>query len=180
MTLKRSSARRPAVSLRPAGPADAAALDRLLARSYTRLMAEAYPPAVLAAALPLIARANPDLLADGHYYLAADASGEEQAPLLGAGGWSLARPGSGIVEPGLAHIRHFAVDPDVTGRGIGAALYNRCRTAAQAVGLARMEVYASLNAVGFYARMGFARIEDLSIQLTPQVAFAAVLMRRDL
>jgi N-acetylglutamate synthase-like GNAT family acetyltransferase len=112
--------------------------------------------------------------------LAADASGEEQAPLLGAGGWSLARPGSGIVEPGLAHIRHFAVDPDVTGQGIGAALYNRCRTAAQTVGLARMEVYASLNAVGFYARMGFARIEDLSIQLTPQVAFAAVLMRRDL
>jgi N-acetylglutamate synthase-like GNAT family acetyltransferase len=80
------------------------------------------------------------------------------------------------VEPGLAHIRHFAVDPDATGRGIGAALYNRCRTAAQAVGVTRMEVYASLNAVGFYTRMGFARIEDLDIPLAPDVAFAAVRM----
>ena len=179
MTLERSSVRRPAVSLRPAGPADAVALDRLLARSYSRLMAEAYPPAVLAAALPLIARANPDLLADGNYYLAADPDGGEQAPLFGAGGWSLARPGSGTVEPGLAHIRHFAVDPDATGRGIGAALYNRCQTAAQTVGVARMEVYASLNAVGFYARMGFTPIAPIAIPFPSGVHFPAVRMGRE-
>ena len=179
MTLERSSVRRPAVSLRPAGPADAVALDRLLARSYSRLMAEAYPPAVLAAALPLIARANPDLLADGNYYLAADPDGGEQAPLFGAGGWSLARPGSGTVEPGLAHIRHFAVDPDATGRRIGAALYNRCQTAAQTVGVARMEVYASLNAVGFYARMGFTPIAPIAIPFPSGVHFPAVRMGRE-
>ncbi len=84
------------------------------------------------------------------------------------------------MEPGLAHIRHFAVNPVATGCAFGAALYDRCRTAAQAVWVTRLEVYASLNAVGFYARMGFTRIEDVSIQLAPEVASAAVRMRANL
>jgi N-acetylglutamate synthase-like GNAT family acetyltransferase len=52
-------------------------------------------------------------------------------------------------------------------------LYDRCRAAALSAGVERIEVYASLNAVGFYARMGFARVEQLSIQLGPGVTFAA-------
>lgn len=170
----------PAIELRTAGRADTPALDALLQRSYAALMAPAYAPNVLAPALAYIARANPELVAGGTYYLATFRIDREAPRLLGGGGWSFARPGEGAAAPGLAHIRHFAVDPAAVGQGVGAALFRHCRAAAHAAGAAQMEVYASLNAVGFYARMGFRDVGAVTIPLGPDVAFPARWMHQRL
>ena len=79
-------------------------------------MAPAYGEAAFAAALPFLALANPELLSSGTYYLV-----EDSGTALAAGGWTHECPGTKEITPGLAHLRHFATDPQVVRRGIGRA-----------------------------------------------------------
>jgi GNAT superfamily N-acetyltransferase len=158
-----------------AGPDDAAAVRQVLEDSYPALMAGAYPPELLARALPLITRPHPQLLAGGTYYLA-----ELEASPAGCGGWSFEAPGSELVEPGLAHIRHFAVRSGQAGRGVGRALYERCASEARAAGARRFEAQASLNGEAFYAAMGFVRIAPVSVPMAPGLSFPSILMRREI
>lgn len=161
------------VSIRVAGPEDESAVREVLEDSYPALMAPAYDPGLLARAMPLMLRPHPRLLAAGTYFLA----GEEGQP-IGCGGWSLERPGEDEVEPGLAHIRHFAVRTGWAGRGVGRALYARCEQAARAAGATRLEVQSSLNGEPFYAALGFVRIGPIDVPMGPDLAFPSILMRR--
>ena len=156
---------------RPARSEDAPEVTRLLALSYARLMAGAYEASLLAAAVPLIAVANPSLLASGRYFLAFTGAGD----LAGCGGWSLERPW-GEAEPGLGHVRHFAVHPDHLGRGIGRALFEVSAAQARQAGVTRMECYASLNAEGFYRALGFRTVRPISVELRPGLVFPALEM----
>lgn len=160
--------------IRVAGPDDAAAIEAVLAASYPVLMAPAYEPGVLAAALPLITRANPKLIAAGTYYVAENPAGR----VVACGGWTPDRPGTGEIEPGLAHVRHFAVDPAWSGRGLGRALFERCRQEAQAAGRTRFECFSSLNAEPFYRHLGFATRARADVPLGPTVTFPSLLMLR--
>ncbi|MFW8593513.1 GNAT family N-acetyltransferase [Cribrihabitans neustonicus] len=148
------------MQVRVAGEAEAEEIEALLGRCYPVLMAPAHAPQVLARALPMMTRANRGLLASDTYYAAV-----ENGRITGCGGWTLTQPGSGVQEPGLAHIRHFATDPGCCGRGIGRALFERCRAEAAKTGAVRLQVLSSLNAEPFYARMGMARIETVSLPL---------------
>jgi len=171
------TARVPArVSVRPAGPSDHAAIAALFESSYALLMRDAYEPDLLAAALPLITRANPMLLASGTFFVATGTGGA----VLGCGGWTHARPGSGRLERGLGHIRHFATHPDSTGQGIGRRLYLSCEEQASEAGIERFECYASLNAEGFYAALGFEKRDDITVTIGHDIDFPAVLMTREL
>lgn len=161
------------ISIRVAQPGDVDAVEKVLRASYPALMIRAYDPAVLARALPGMTRANPRLLAGGTYYLA-EAAGEA----VGCGGWSLERPGTVEVEPGLAHIRHFGVDPGWTGRGVGRALYERCEAQARAAGARRFECYASLNGEAFYAALGFASAGTIDVPMGPDLTFPSIRMFR--
>ena len=156
-----------------AGPDDAAAVRQVLEDSYPALMAGAYPPELLARALPLITRPHPQLLAGGTYYLA-----ELEGSPAGCGGWSFEAPGSELVEPGLAHIRHFAVRSGWAGRGVGRALYERCAHDARAAGARDFEAQASLNGELFYAALGFVRVGPIDVSMGPDLAFPSILMRR--
>jgi GNAT superfamily N-acetyltransferase len=100
--------------------------------------------------------------------------------LVGCGGWNRERPGTGDVEPGTGHLRHFATHPAWTKRGIGRAIYARCEADARAAGIRVLECYASLNAEGFYAALGFERIRSITLDLAPGIGPPAVLMRRRL
>ena len=80
-------------SIRIAGPADSDAVSALLAASYSRLLAARYDRDLLGRALPFMTSANPILLASGTYYVAE----REPGHLVGCGGWTTARPGSGEV-----------------------------------------------------------------------------------
>jgi GNAT superfamily N-acetyltransferase len=153
---------------------DAAGIERLLEASYPRLMAPAYEQAVLGPALRIITKANAVLLGSGRYYVAESADGA----IVGCGGWSRERPGTIAVEPGIAHVRHFGTHPDWANLGIGRAIYQRTESAARAAGVATLECYSSLNAVKFYAALGFENIRPIDIALGSEQLFRAMLMRR--
>jgi GNAT superfamily N-acetyltransferase len=162
--------------LRVATGDDAAVVSRLLERSYGELMAGHYAAALLASALPFITKANPALLESGRYALIEDDDGA----LLAAGGWSSERPGSREVEPGLAHIRHFAVHPAKVGCGLGRKLYEWCATAARDRAFTQFECHSSLNAEAFYAALGFQRVGEHQIVLSPDVVVPAIIMMKEI
>lgn len=163
-----------AFTIRVAGPADEAGIGALLAASYPVLMAPGYDAASLARFLPIITRANPALLASGTFYLAETADGE----IIGCGGWSAGRPGSGKVEAGLAHLRHFATHHGWARCGIGRALYETCEAAAREAGVDRFECYSSLNAVAFYEALGFASVREITLPMPRGITAPAMLMER--
>lgn len=163
-------------TLRLATSQDADAVSELLRASYPILMRSAYEESVLAPALGLMTRANPVLLSSGSYYVAEAVGGE----LVGSGGWTPERPGTASVEPGLGHLRHFAVHPEWTRRGIAGAIYATCDRTARAAGITTFECYASLNAEQFYAALGFVRVRAMDMELGGNVVLPGILMRRKL
>lgn len=169
------------ITLRRAVPADLAAVDLLLSRSYPRLLAADYPPSVLVLAIPRISRANPALMASGTYFLAEDACGR----IVGAGGWTRAAPGrmtpQGQAErQSIGHVRHVATDPDVLRQGVGRRLMARVMQDAREAGVDLMDCASTRTAVPFYAAMGFKVVGEMVVSLAPGVDFPAVRMMADL
>ncbi len=150
----------PLHKVRVATTADAVAVSEVLAASYGELLTADYDAAVLARALPLMSKANPVLLESGRYYVAETADGR----IIGAGGWSVERPGSTEVIDGLAHVRHFATDPRWIGRGVATAILTRCSNDAAAAGARTMEAYSTLSAVNFYQALGFVTVGTFDVQ----------------
>ncbi|WP_096785003.1 GNAT family N-acetyltransferase [Rhodobacter sp. CZR27] len=152
------------IRLRPARPADLAAVDALFAHSYARLLRADYPPSVLVTAVPLLARAQPALLASGRYWLA-----EGQDGILGAGGWSLRAPGQG-------EIRHLVTHASRIREGIGTAILRRVIDQAREAGVTRLDCLATRTAVPFYESVGFRRLGEVEVPLRPGIGFPAVRM----
>lgn len=161
------------MKLRVTSLSDAEPVSRVLAASYSVLYRGWYQDDVLAAALPAMTRANPVLLSSGRYFVC-----EIDRRVVACGGWSAEKPGGGTV-PRLAHIRHFATDPDFINNGCGAAMIERCFAEADSAGFAEIESISSLTAEAFYARHGFRQVSMVR-QPMGGVSFACVLMRRRL
>lgn len=134
-------------------------------------MAAAYDADVLAAALPFMTKAQLDLLTSGTFYVA-----EEADRIIGCGGWTLGAPGSGQISEGLAHLRHFAVDPERARTGVGRLIFEECTRAAPQAGAFRFQAFSSLNAETFYARMGLQRLDIITVPTREDVALPVVLM----
>lgn len=166
----------PAFTLRTAELDDEAGVTRLLEASYGRLMPAAYGEERAARLLPVIAKAKPDLLTSGTYHLALTPEGG----IVGAGGWTRERPGTGDIEAGTAHIRHVATHPDWTGQGIGRTLVDHAVEAARSRDIHRFECYSSLNAVDFYAALGFVAVRSIDIPMGGDLVMPSLLMERNL
>jgi N-acetylglutamate synthase-like GNAT family acetyltransferase len=164
-----------ALCIRAAGPEDAASISAILQNSYPALMQAAYEPDVLVRALPLIVHANPALLRSGSYFVA-----EQDSHAVGCGGWTCEAPGTGDITSGLGHLRHFGTRAAAAGRGIGRMIYDRCAQQARANGIEAFLCFANLNAVPFYAALGFAEVERRDIPLAAGVFLPAMVMRRTL
>lgn len=162
----------PLLSIVPAGEADRSVLEDLIADCYATVYPGWYEQETLEAALPSMLRLDPALLASGRYLMARHGN-----VVAGCGGWSAARPGSGSIEPGTGHIRHFATRPGLMGKGVGGAILERCAAEAAASGIRRLACFSSLAAEQFYARHGFAKRDDVSVMIG-EAAFPAVLMER--
>lgn len=164
--------------VRIASPADTAAVDALLARSYPILLKADYPPSVMVTAVPMIARARPELLASGTYFVAVDGEGT----IVGAGGWT-ARGRSGDVTRHVGDVRHVVTDASVLRRGVGQAILARVIETARASGIHSLACLSTRTAVPFYRAQGFQNSGPLSevlIPLAPGIAFPAVPMSRGL
>lgn len=166
----------PTLSIRAASLADLSAMDALLARSYPRLLAADYPPSTLVLAVPRIARARPELLASGSYFLAEDPEGR----LLAAGGWTRAAPGGAPGSADAGHVRHVATDPDMTRRGVGRALMGRVMQDARRAGVEWLDCLSTRTAVPFYHALGFRALHPVDVPLAPGILFPAVRMLVDL
>lgn len=158
--------------IRIASPNDETSVSALLDTCYSTLMAQDYSPDILAKALPLICHANPKLLSSQTYYVAETPSGL----IIGCGGWTKERPGSGQSETGLGHIRHFATHPNWIRHGGGAVDYRKCKTDAHHQGVRKLECYSSLSAQSFYAAMAFKVIGPIDIPLQNACLFPSVHM----
>ena len=149
-------------------------MTALTKSSYGTLMSAAYDRDLLDQVLPIICRANPRLLASQTYFLAVADDGD----VIGSGGWSRERPGTQKIEPGVGHIRHFATHPDWACRGVGRAIFERCANEAKSASVARLECYSSLNAVDFYAKLGFKAVRPMRVSLNDEHAMPVLLMEK--
>jgi N-acetylglutamate synthase-like GNAT family acetyltransferase len=163
------------LEIRPAGEADKDELESLIADCYATVYPGWYDEDVLLEAMPQMLRIDPRLLASGHYFVASFDN-----HVAGCGGWSAGAPGPGNDKATSAHIRHFATHPDFMGKGIGGTILEHCVSKAKSRGLARLQCFSSLPAESFYARHGFAKVDEVNVMLGGSVAFPAVLMERAL
>lgn len=152
-------------------PADHAAVDQLLARSYPQLLKKDYLPSVRVTAIPIISRANPTLLKSGSYYVV-----EQDGRILGAGGWTHAAPTRSRGRAGEGHVRHVATDPAVVRQGVGRALMEAVLNHAREQGVVRLNCLSTLTAVPFYSALGFVERRRLDVPLAPGIEFPAVEM----
>jgi GNAT superfamily N-acetyltransferase len=165
------------IIVRAATPADTAAVDALLARSYPRLLKADYPPSVIVTALPMISRARPELLASGTYFVAVDDAGA----VVGAGGWSGRRPRMGDLSGRSGDVRHVVTDDRSLRRGIGRAILERVFETARAEGLTSLACLSTRTAVPFYRALGFCAwgpAPEVEITLAPGITFPVRPMRR--
>ena len=161
------------ITIRTAGPQDISALDRLFPRSDARLLAADYPPSVLVTAIPVIARAQPQLLGSGLFFLA-----EQGGAILAAGGWSLNPPGGRPGQRGVGHVRHVATNPDHVRKGAGRAVLEHIVLVAKASGMAALHCQSTRTALPFYAAMGFVPRGEITVPLPGGLAFPAIHMER--
>ena len=151
-------------------------VDRLLGRSYPRLLAADYPPSTLVLAVPRFARAQPELLTSGRYFVAEDAQGR----ILAAGGWSRRNPVGGPEAEATGHVRHMATDPSVARQGIGRMLMERVIGEARGAGMHWMDCVSTITAVPFYRALGFRVVQPLELSLGMGISFPVMRMLADL
>ena len=159
-------------TLKIAMPENNNQISNLLKVSYSTLMQSGYDADVLAAVLPKISQANPTLLSSGTYYLVQNDDGL----IVGCGGWSKDRPGTGEILPNLAHIRHFATHPEWNGLGIGRMIFEECKQVAKFAGMNQFICYSSMNAVSFYSALGFKVTRQVELSMGSGLKFPSVLM----
>jgi putative acetyltransferase len=155
-----------AIAFRVGGAADIAAMWALRTAALRRGCASHYPPQVLETW-----SASPP---PGGY-----------AGLVGQGGAVLAESdqrllGYAILDRASGEVNAAFVDPDCAGRGVGTALLRALRALAGADGIARLHLYASLNAVGFYRAAGFTAVRDEQYAHPSGVALSCVYMEQAL
>src|SRR5690606_7489166 len=168
--------------VRPARPADREGVDALLSRSYPPLLAHDYDAELLAAGLPAMTRAQARLLECETWFVAVADSGQ----IVGCGGWTRERPGTGEIEPGIGHVRHFGTHVDHVRRGIARALGLRTIASARALEITELECYSTLSAERSQASLGFVTIESITVPMPrldrpgELVDFPSVWMRLEL
>jgi GNAT superfamily N-acetyltransferase len=169
------------LTLRRARVSDLTEVDRLLQRSYPRLLRPDYPPSVMVLALPIIARARPELLASGRYFVVQ----AEDGAILGAGGWSMGAPQSRgeqewAEQTGMGHVRHVAVDPERVRAGVGRAIMGEVIVDALRHGVRWLDCLSTRTAVPFYEALGFRVLHEVEVGLAPGIMFPAIRMMRQI
>jgi GNAT superfamily N-acetyltransferase len=157
-------------TIRPLGTVDLDAVGALQEASILVLGAGTYAPEQLAAWARFGWHYRHQLLRDPGGFLAAERAGR----VVGVGGWS-----PDTVAADLAWLRYLFVHPDCAGQGIGRKLAGAAEAAARARGKRTFQVWASLNAAGFYAACGYRSLRRGRMPVTGGIEIDYVLLAKD-
>jgi GNAT superfamily N-acetyltransferase len=161
----------PVLTLRVATLADAPPIDDLMKASAAAIFPAFYDATQTASALRYVSQVDPDLLADGTYFVIED--GDD---VVACGGWSrrgrvymgsATAPGDErYLDPATeaAHIRAMFVRADRQRRGLGRRIIEASEDAARAMGFRRMDLVATLPGIPLYLAAGYvptAEVEDI-------------------
>jgi GNAT superfamily N-acetyltransferase len=159
------------LTLRVATLADAPRIDDLMKASAAAIFPAFYDATQTASAIKYVSQVDPDLLADGTYFVIDD--GDD---VVACGGWSrrgrvymgsAGAPGDNrYLDPATeaAHIRAMFVRADRTRRGLGRRIIEASEDAARAMGFRRMDLVATLPGIPLYLAAGYvptADVEDI-------------------
>ena len=108
------------------------------------------------------------LLKSGTFFVA-----EKIGDLAGVAGWVMDSR-----EPDCAWLRYVFVDPAHAKLGIGRKLTATVERSAYAAGRSRLMLWASLNAVGFYDRLGYRQLRPARWPVTDGIEMEHVLMEK--
>ncbi len=142
------------LKLRVATLDDRDAIDAMLPGAFQATLSRFYGTERLQYLLPWLSYVQSDLLTCGTFYVFSDGAGQ----ILACGGWTRAAPGTGRVEDGLAHVRHFATVPQFMRRGLARRIFDRCAAEAKLAGLRELTCDAVLGSEAFYGAMNFAMV----------------------
>ena len=155
-------------TLRLARESDVASLRPLMDRAIRALLSPYLPPAAVEASFEIMGL-DTQLIRDGTYFAV-----EEQARIIGCGGWSRratlfggdhsAGRSAALLDPKTepARVRAMYTDPDHTRRGVGRAVLDACEAAAAAEGFTRAQLAATLSGEPLYRACGYEAIERFS------------------
>jgi GNAT superfamily N-acetyltransferase len=164
------------VRIRKAIANDIPRLREVIEASVRGLQAEDYSPAQIEGALKSVYGVDSQLIADGTYLVAEEASPSGPV-IVGCGGWSQRKTLYGgdqysgredaLLDPSrdAAKIRAFFVRPERARRGIGGMILETCEEAARTAGFTRLEMGATLSGVAFYKAKGYAEVESQAVSL---------------
>ncbi|WP_369140915.1 GNAT family N-acetyltransferase [Modestobacter versicolor] len=160
------------LTVRPAMPADAAALCELSTAAIRQAAAAHYSEPQLAAwAATRSVAGHRDLIERTDVFVAVDAAGDV------AGFGSVALTPSGALQRG--EVDQLFVGPRHGGRGVARLLLRTIEAAALAAGVRTLVTHASWRAVPVFERCGFSEVEVETVHLADQVLTRA-LMRKPL
>jgi len=160
------------ITIRPAISEDIPVLQQLIALSARGLSTGYYTVAQTESAIKYVFGVDTQLIADGTYFAV-----EEDDMIIACGGWSKRNTLFGgdqfkteadpLLDPSkdAARVRAFFVHPHKARKGVGQLLLNACEQAAIENGFSRMEMGATLPGVPFYAKMGYAELEQIKLPL---------------
>ncbi len=154
--------------IREAVASDADAIQALHNHSFERLCAAHYSPAQMRAAAETFMPLDRRLLTSGRYYVT-----ETAGRLIGSGGW-----GRDERDAALAHVRAVYVHPEFLRKGVGRQLVAVAEARGKHAGCNAFAADSSLNAVAFYAALGYRVISERILTLKRDVAFPIVRMEK--
>lgn len=173
------------ITLRLATPDDLPVLRALIPDSVRALSRGYYTDEQVESAIRHVFGPDTQLIADGTYFVA-----EVDGTIAGCGGWSRRRTLYGgdqmkdaedpLLDPATeaARIRAFFVHPAWARRGIGSAIMNACRDAAEHARFHRLELMATLPGEPLYRAFGFEARERVETVLPDGVRVPFVRMDR--
>ena len=155
------------ISLRAMAEADIAAMRALHAESFAALASAHHSAAQIAAHQAAIeAPAYAEDLRRSNMMLALDGDA-----IVASAGWLAVAE-----EPGTARIRKVFVHPAHARRGLATRLVRDAEARARAAGHARIIVRANVNAVPLYAKLGYVKTRDGTMDVAPGVSLPVVFM----
>jgi GNAT superfamily N-acetyltransferase len=173
------------VKIRTATAADLPAIQEVMRASMASLGRDFYDDVQTASAVQFIAVADPEIVADGTYFVV-----EDEDAIVACGGWSRRKKlftgtseqgsAAGYLDPKTepARIRAMFVRPEYARRGIGRMIIDRAEAEAREAGFTTCELMATLPGVPLYLNCGYERIEEVTIELPDGVRLECIRMGR--